>query len=55
MSLSERKDNCIEVEIQGTGPRLFAPEDYRGWIEEEIRGTDSHYGLLGFRKARRRR
>jgi transposase-like protein len=39
MSLSRGKDNGIEVEVQGTGPHPFSPADYRGWIEEEIRGA----------------
>jgi transposase-like protein len=38
MSLYE-KDNGLDVEVQGAGPRLFRAEDYRSWIEEEIRGA----------------
>ena len=37
MSLFGKKDNGIDVEVQGSGPRLFGADDYRGWIEEEIR------------------
>jgi putative transposase len=39
MSLSERKSNGIDVRTEGPGPHLFGAEDYRGWIEEEIRGA----------------
>jgi putative transposase len=33
------KSNTIGVEVEGRGPHLFGPQDYRGWIEEEIRGA----------------
>lgn len=33
------KSNTIAVETEGPGPHLFAAEDYRSWIEEEIRGA----------------
>jgi putative transposase len=33
------KSNPIDVETQGPGPRLFDSQDYRSWVEEEIRGA----------------
>lgn len=37
MSLYERRDNGVEVEVQGEGPHRLGGEEYRSWIEEEIR------------------
>lgn len=37
MSPSRGKDNEIGVAIEGQGPHLFGPDDYRGWIEVQIR------------------
>ena len=37
MSPSSRESNEIEVQTEGAGPRVFRAEDYRAWIEEEIR------------------
>jgi putative transposase len=39
MSLSDMQSNGIDVQIEGRGPHLFGAEDYRGWIEEQIRGA----------------
>ena len=39
MSVSEKEINRIDIRSEGPGPHLFAPEDYRGWIEAEIRGA----------------
>jgi transposase-like protein len=39
MSLSDMQSNRIDVQIEGPGPHLFGSEDYRGWIEAEIRGA----------------
>lgn len=33
------QSNTIDVHTEGAGPHLFAAEDYRSWIEEEIRGA----------------
>jgi putative transposase len=33
------KSNTIEVETEGPGPHLFGSQDYRSWIEAEIRGA----------------
>lgn len=41
MSPSSAKDHRISVEIEGQGPHLFGPDDYRGWIESEIRSSGS--------------
>lgn len=31
--------NTIDVQTEGPGPHLFGPEDYRSWIEAEIRNA----------------
>ena len=33
------KDSLTEVEIEGPGPHLFGPDDYRAWIEAQIRSA----------------
>ena len=37
MSLSAKQSNGIDVRIEGVGPHIFGAEDYRGWIEGQIR------------------
>ena len=37
MSPSSRESNGIEVQAEGAGPQLFSAEDYRAWIEAEMR------------------
>lgn len=37
MSLSKKQSNGIDVQIEGVGPHPFGAEDYRGWIEGQIR------------------
>jgi transposase-like protein len=39
MSLSEQQCNGIDVQTEGAGPHPFSSEDYRSWIEGEIRGA----------------
>jgi hypothetical protein len=33
------KDSLTEVEIEGPGPHLFGPDDYRAWMEAQIRSA----------------
>lgn len=37
MSPSSRESDGIEVETEGAGPQLCSAEDYRAWIEAEMR------------------
>lgn len=39
MSPSSMKDNPFGIETEGTGPHLFGPDDYRGWLEAQIRSA----------------
>lgn len=39
MSPSSTKDNQIGIEIEGQGPHLFGPDDYREWLEVQIRSA----------------
>lgn len=39
MSLSDMQSNGIDVRTEGAGPHLFGAEDYRSWIEGEIRSA----------------
>lgn len=39
MSPSSMKDNPFGIETEGTGPHLFGPDDYREWLEAQIRSA----------------
>ncbi len=39
MDLFAPKSNTLDVEIEGRGPHLFRPEDYRSWIEGQVRAA----------------
>lgn len=39
MSLFDLQSNGIDVRTEGPGPHAFGAQDYRSWIEEEIRGA----------------